>query len=99
MGACEFSATAYGKDAKEAFGRAVDQAEYDHGHSGYTGTIAEKREFHCFGKVTSLDEALVKARTLESQVDDKWGPAGCIEIAPSPRTPKRLFYFFGWASS
>lgn len=31
-----------GKDFWEAFSRAVDNAFYDHGHSGYTGSICEK---------------------------------------------------------
>lgn len=45
MGAEQFSTTARGKTAQEAFDNARDEAWYDHGHAGYTGTIAEKPGF------------------------------------------------------
>lgn len=45
MGATEFQVTQFGKDAADAFQKAVDEARHDHGHEGYTGTIAEKSEF------------------------------------------------------
>ena len=45
MGAQDFTATAKGKTAKEAFSVAVEDAAYENGHGGYTGTIAEKRSF------------------------------------------------------
>ena len=48
MGADRFDTRAWGKTAKQAFNRAVKQAQYDHGHSGYTGTIAEKCDFEVF---------------------------------------------------
>lgn len=45
MGATTFFTYATGKTAKEAFASAQAEARYDHGHSGYTGTIAEKPSF------------------------------------------------------
>jgi hypothetical protein len=42
MGACDFYEVAQGKTAREAFQRAVEDAQYESGHGGYTGTIAEK---------------------------------------------------------
>ena len=45
MGANVFTTFSMGKDAEDAFFNAVDQAKYDYGHSGYTGTIAEKDSF------------------------------------------------------
>ena len=42
MGAQEFEVMSNGKDMAEAFTRAVDNAFYDYGHSGYTGSICEK---------------------------------------------------------
>lgn len=39
----------------EAFDDAVAAAQYDHGHSGHTGTIADKEDFVLF---TSSDQAL-----------------------------------------
>jgi hypothetical protein len=45
MGANSFSTAAFGKTPQEAFHAAQDQARYEHGHGGYTGTIAEKYGF------------------------------------------------------
>ena len=40
MGANEFTTKANGKTAKDAFRIAVEDAKYNYGHAGYTGTIA-----------------------------------------------------------
>jgi hypothetical protein len=53
MGAEEFEHFAQGKTMRHAFNEAVEEAEYDHGHSGYTGTIAEKGDFTNFGSLPS----------------------------------------------
>lgn len=45
MGAETFRVRANGKTAKEAFTAAVEQAHYEYGHRGYTGSIAEKHDF------------------------------------------------------
>lgn len=45
MGAVDFTSYGFGRDAREAFIQAVQQAQYDHGHAGYTGTIAEKGSY------------------------------------------------------
>ena len=45
MGANTFYIVTKGKNAAEAFRKAADDARYEHGHGGYTGTIAEKYEF------------------------------------------------------
>lgn len=43
MGAATFDVTVpVGRGVREAFSEAREQAQWDHGHSGYTGTIAEK---------------------------------------------------------
>ncbi len=42
MGADLFDTETTGKDFDEAFQRAVDNAFYDYGHAGYTGSICEK---------------------------------------------------------
>lgn len=45
MGAESFQTHSYGKTTVEAFDTAVNNAQYDYGHAGYTGTIAEKDGF------------------------------------------------------
>lgn len=96
MGANTFSHRAKGNTPKEAFAKARQDAQYDHGHSGYSGTIAEKDAFTVIplpaGKEAgAYADELINA--CDSRVDDKWGPAGCIDCG------KEEYLFFGWASS
>lgn len=97
MGATTFGCTARGKDANEAFRNAREEALYDCGHGGYSGTIAEKT---CF-ELVSIDPESIKDPVLfnakidelsDTEFDDKWGPAGCVKLTEGQ------YYFFGWAS-
>ena len=96
MGAAIFDVAVKGTNAKDAFARAIKDAQYEYGHGGYTGSIAEKETFVMIGKVASREEARALGTKLldddDERVTDKWGPAGCIEYPGG-------FYFFGWASS
>jgi hypothetical protein len=97
MGANTFYTHEEGPTAKAAFSAVVSQAQWEHGHSGYTGSIAEKHEFTLIelpeGRTPDeyADELI---HTGDPRVDDKWGPAGCIKIPG-----KDEWLFFGWASS
>jgi hypothetical protein len=96
MGADQFSVVSKGKNAEEAFSAAVRRAQYDHGHAGYTGTIAEKDAFVMIDlpegpDAKSYAEKLID--DLDGRVVDKWGPAGCIDLGNGK------YLFFGWASS
>lgn len=95
MGAESFSIRAKGRTAAEAFKAAVAQAQYDYGHSGYTGTIAEKDSFIMLP--TPADIGTYYDYDPEDpnwqKVDDKWGPAGCFDLGDG------WFLFFGWVSS
>ena len=106
MGACDFQTSSVGKTAEGAFREAVKQAEYDHGHSGYSGTIAEKQDFVMIPFDKEGDETAAQKLASElieksdDRIDDKWGPAGCIEIGPvKGKSPLKKYLFFGWASS
>jgi hypothetical protein len=104
MGGQVFMERAKGGTAKEAFESAREEALHECGHSGYTGSIAEKREFvmidpaeerHSTEHWVQSDyedyaEALIDLQ--DPRVDDKWGPAGCMKIGEGE------FLFFGWAS-
>lgn len=48
MGATTFQTYGYGKDVREAFLQAKQDALYWSGHGGYTGTLAEKPGYHLF---------------------------------------------------
>ena len=95
MGSENFTHIVHGKTAKEAFHNAKEEAYYDHGHAGYTGTIAEKSDFVTIelpeGKTPEqyADELIENS---DPRIDDKWGPAGCIHIKGDE------YLFFGWAS-
>jgi hypothetical protein len=103
MGACDFAVVARGKDAKDAFSRAVQDARYENGHGGYTGTIAEKHDFINVGTAITEDAAFKRSQELldadDKRISDKWGPAGCIVIDGSTKDGTTLYLFFGWASS
>lgn len=95
MGASSFYTKAAGETAREAFNKARDEARYYHGHGGYTGTIAEKDSFVTIAAPAGKnadDYAFELVRNSDSRVDDKWGPAGCINLGNGE------FLFFGWAS-
>lgn len=48
MGGSEFFTQGEGKTPEAAFNAARDEAAWEHGHGGYTGTIAEKGWFREF---------------------------------------------------
>jgi len=96
MGAETFFAKAGGPSAREAFREAVEDAKYEHGHGGYSGTIAEKHDFTMIEVPEGKDPWDYADDLLDEgdhRVDDKWGPAGCIKLKDG------VWLFFGWASS
>lgn len=98
MGAETFYVRSKGKTAQAAFDAAVKDAQYEHGHGGYSGTIAEKGSFVMIPcTATDPKEIFMLAEKLvddgDSRIDDKWGPAGCLPLG------KGEWLFFGWASS
>jgi hypothetical protein len=110
MGATTFFTEASGKDPESAFWSAVQEAKYESGHGGYTGTIAEKNEFTLI-KIPDGKDPFEFANQLidndDPRVDDKWGPAGCIDLTNTTRgystrehSKEKIphYLFFGWAS-
>jgi hypothetical protein len=102
MGADTFRVTARAKSAKEAFDMLYDKAKYDHGHAGYTGTIAEKPGFRIFETPEGMtpkefiqaiesDKFAYDEKVMECY-DDKWAPAVCVQVGED------LWTFLGWAS-
>lgn len=96
MGAQSFYTVANGATAKEAFRAAQEQARYDYGHAGYTGTIAEKHDFTMIPLPEGTDPEPEANRLIhegDARIIDKWGPAGCFHLGEDH------FAFFGLASS
>lgn len=97
MGATTFETIGMATTAKAAFSNAVQQAQHEYGHGGYTGTIAEKVS-DGFVMITvpkgidPRDHAEQLMANDDPRISDKWGPAGCIKLN------EETFLFFGWAS-
>jgi hypothetical protein len=64
MGAADFTTTATGKTADEAFRAAVAEAKRQHGHRSYTGSIAEKRTFIEFNADAECAKTTGRLRTV-----------------------------------
>jgi len=96
MGAEVFFNRSSGENAEEAFNKAVEQACYDFGHSGYTGTIAEKDSYVLIRLPAGSDPTQYADELLDAcdeRVNDKWGPAGMFDLGDGE------YFFFGVASS
>lgn len=72
MGGSGFSTVVHGKNAEEAFSSARDDAKWEHGHGGYTGTIAEKHEYRLFQAPDG-----VSSQDLEAMV---WSQCTFVEV-------------------
>jgi hypothetical protein len=109
MGAETFINFCEGKNVKDAFNIALEKALYEHGHRGYTGSLAEKDSYVEIKIPKSFlpDEKDPKARALawankliddqDDRIDDKWGPAGISFV--KDLGGQNLFIIYGWASS
>ncbi|MFH9425187.1 hypothetical protein [Streptomyces sp. NPDC017529] len=100
MGSVDFYITASGPTLEAAFKQAREDAAGEHGHGGYTGTIAEKHEVTLIHTVPlTEDDAMKHAYGLidicDPRVDDKWGPAGALPIRADGES---TWLLFGWAS-
>lgn len=96
MGAETFFEYGIGPSAEKAFADAVERAQWDHGHSGYSGTLAEKRTMVEIPLPEGADPMEYAEKLIDEsdeRIDDKWGPAGCIKVEDGK------YLFFGWASS
>jgi len=96
MGANPFIVGARGETAQAAFSRAVEDALYEYGHGGYTGSIAEKDGFVKIEFPDGAEPELEANRLIDEddeRISDKWGPAGCFALGDD------RYVFFGWASS
>ena len=95
MGACTFMAIGRGDNAANAFDSAQMDALKTFGYTdGYSGTIASKKTFV---RISLPDDkepqefALDLIDREDPRIDDKYGPAGCIQIDTN------RYLFFGWA--
>ena len=85
MGGTTFTAYAAGADVADAFRTATDEARYEYGNGGYSGTIAEKDSWvvirHTPVSMSQADR--LASRLIDAddvRISDKWGPAGAIPV-------------------
>lgn len=101
MGATEFFCTSSGKTVAEAFAVARNEAQYESGHGGYTGTIAEKHDYksassQVFDSYQAASEfADQKIQDENHWCQDKWGPAAYVAFKNGDSIK---YLFFGVAS-
>ena len=99
MGACTFDHQwTHTDDPVAAFQEAVADAQWEYGHGGYSGTLAEKGSYVIVEATPqpvedayALADRLIEA--FDPRISDKWGPAGAIKLDPVG------WLFFGWASN
>lgn len=95
MGATTFITFAQGETPEVAFTYEKARAQHDNGHSGYSGTIAEKDSFVVLEvpasfKGTTEDYIEQLLDDASSPVAHKAGPAGCILISSSDKTSREF---------
>lgn len=112
MGSTTFYDYGWGKTAEQAFEKLTEEATYENGHGGYTGTIAEKNSFIMISLPVGQNPDDYSEKLIDEEderVADTWGDAGCIivpEIFYNERNKEyalkhkdeKLYLFFGWAS-
>jgi hypothetical protein len=76
----------------DAFDAAVLSAQYDHGHAGYTGTIAEKTGWRWACKLPAGVSSEDAMDVLEHLVDHQ---ADAQVALPTPRHPRLTDEIFG----
>lgn len=90
MGATPFYAVSTEADLKTAFTTAREEAKYEYGHGGYTGSIAEKPSAVIISRqpVTQAEAVEMADQMINDgdlRIVDKWGPAGAIALSRGTR--------------
>ena len=86
MGAVVFYTLGIGKTPQEAFAQLREEARYEYGHGGYTGTIANKDSFIMLANKPFEDAHAVETegeRYIDNNDDriySKFAPAGCLPV-------------------
>lgn len=81
MGSSTYVVTGRGKDVNDAFRSAIEQARWQEGHSGYSGTIAEKSDVVLFEVPKGMTPGQVAQWSLDSE------PYRLSDEVPTPFRP------------
>jgi hypothetical protein len=100
MGACNFTTFRRGASLEAAFREARQDALYESGHGGYTGTIAEKSSVVLRRPQPMTRQQAIEFIEVDVLENDKWGPAFALRIADNKNgQPYEGYVFYGFASS
>lgn len=80
-GASDFTVFAPGSDAGRAFRDAVDEARYESGHGGYSGTISEKHDYKIRSNTPMSKKDAYAFADKDIDQNDKWGPAFAVPVS------------------
>jgi hypothetical protein len=90
----QFIARCEKREITRVFREHVEECRYDHGHAGYTGTMAEANGCRMTGKEFINQE---EAESWLEENAQKWGPALIVKVILNDQEP---FWLFGaWCSS
>jgi len=91
MGAADFTTIAVGKTPGLAFNAAIEDALYDYGHAGYTGTIAEKGGdgFVMFAIKPRTNPLDVRSKLWDAQVALSYEQDPTSEYVRKPKAAER----------
>jgi hypothetical protein len=85
MGACDFTNYVENTDVSKAFDIAHENAQHEHGHGGYSGSIAEKDGYTVLSREPLAGEELQAFINAHMQDNDKWGPAFAVPMAKTTK--------------
>jgi hypothetical protein len=78
-------------EPRAAFREAVDNAQHESGHGGYSGTIAEKSDFEIRRREPMTREEASEFAYKDEENNDKWGPAFAIPVAEAAKGTDKKF--------
>ena len=93
MGGQDFMFAAEGTELMTVFRKAREQASFEHGHGGYTGTIAEKHGVRLRRSTLFLtrEDAAQFAKT-DIEQNDKFGDAFAVAYGANGKTEGFILY-------
>lgn len=95
MGATNFSTISSGKNISTAYSTAVTNAQYEYGHGGYSGSIAEKDGWVEFPLPARVPAGKFEA-TVWGALNDKWYAEGATYRGEKPKPSKHLALLEKW---
>ena len=90
-GASGFRVFIKNPDPKAAFREAVEDAQHESGHGGYSGTIAEKDGYEVRSRDPLPHDAAHAFADKDGENNDKWGPAYAVPVSEAVQGTVKKF--------